>query len=362
MHRLAVLTSGGDAPGMNAAVRAVVGVAEGLDCVVHGVRDGYRGLIAGDIQRLTSRDVDGWNRRGGSALGSSRSAAFRTEQGRATALAQLRERGIEALIVIGGNGSLAGAQALRASAHAIGQPLRIIGMPASIDNDIACTSTSIGVDTALQTIVDCCDRVADTASSHARTFLIEVMGRDCGYLAMTAAVAVGADGVLYPEARLGPDETLERVVDIVRRAYAPQSGRHRVLILKAEGVSIPTEELRRQLDVRLEALGLAIETRTVVLGHVVRGGAPSASDRLIAGRLGHAAVRALLDGADDVMTAWHPPPLGAAPGEVFALDPYVQFVAIDRVLRETDAIVAGTHPISQFRARLVAAAEPFLAV
>lgn len=362
MRTIAVLTSGGDAPGMNAAVRAIVGVTCGLGGTILGVRHGYQGLIAADFQPLTPAAVDGWNRRGGSALGSSRSLPFRTPEGRAQALDSLAAHGIEDLVVVGGNGALAGARALAASARDRGQALRVVGIPASIDNDIAATSLSIGVDTALGTIVECCDEILDTASSHARTFLLEVMGRDCGYLAMTAAVATGADGVLYPEARLGEDEILARVAAIVRRAYVPEDGRHRVRIVKAEGVALPVGTLRQRPDAQLQSEGLAVETRSVVLGHVVRGGAPSATDRLIAGRLGHAAVRALLDGRDQIMTAWHPPPLGEPPGDALALDPYVRLVPLDRVLEETDAIAAGTHPIAAFRAELLGAAEPFLAV
>ncbi|MEY3012990.1 MAG: hypothetical protein RIT45_1725 [Pseudomonadota bacterium] len=360
MRKIAILTSGGDAPGMNAVVRAVVGVAHGLGAEAVGVRHGYEGLIDGDLRVLRPADVDGWNRRGGSALGSSRSERFRHEAGRSQALAVLAASAIEDIVVIGGNGSLTGAVALAASARAQGQTLRVVGIPASIDNDIAATSLSIGVDTALGTIVECCDKVLDTASSHARTFLVEVMGRDCGYLAMTAAVATGADGVLFPEARLDEAAILDRVVHIVRSAYLPADGRHRVLIIKAEGVALPVETLRARLDARLNDEGLAVETRSVVLGHVVRGGAPSATDRLIAGRLGHAAVRALLMDKSEVMVAWHPPPVGPLPGEALELDPYVRIVPLQQVLAETAAIASGEHPLTEFRARLLAAAEPFL--
>ncbi len=358
---LAVLTSGGDAPGMNPAVRAIVGVATSLGAQVVGVRRGYQGLIEGDGAVIGPRDVDGWNRRGGSILGSSRCAAFRTPEGRQTALRQLQTWGVGGLVVIGGNGSLTGAQLLEQLAAAEGVPLRVVGLPASIDNDLACTSLSIGVDTALNTIVEACDRILDTASSHARTFVVEVMGRDCGYLAMTAAVAAGADGVLFREAGLDEEEILSQLEQIIARAYDPSGGKHRVLVVKAEGVEISSQRLKSALDARLANANLPVETRVSVLGHVVRGGAPSATDRLIAGRLGHAAVRAVERGLSGVMCGWHVLQRPGAPTPpMFDLDPYVTFWPLDTVLRETERIVDGSSEITRWRVRLLREAAPFL--
>ena len=346
---------------MNPAVRAVVGVASALGAEVIGVRRGYQGLIEGDGAPLSPRDVDGWNRRGGSILGSSRCAAFRAPDGRMTALRQLQSWGVGGLIVIGGNGSLTGARLLGALAESEGVPLCVVGLPASIDNDLACTSLSIGVDTALNTIVEACDRILDTASSHARTFVVEVMGRDCGYLAMTAAVAAGADGVIFREAGLDEDEILTQLEQIIRRAYDPAGGKHRVLVVKAEGVDVSSQRLKTLLDARLAASNLPVETRVSVLGHVVRGGAPSATDRLIAGRLGHAAVRAIERGMSDIMCGWHVlrRPDGPQP-TVFDLDPYVTFWPLETVLTETDRIVDGTSEVTRWRVRLLREAAPFL--
>ncbi|MCO4761542.1 MAG: 6-phosphofructokinase [Myxococcales bacterium] len=360
---IAVLTSGGDAPGMNPTVRAIVGVASALGAPILGVRRGYQGLIEGDVAELTPRDVDGWSRRGGSSLGSSRCAAFRTEQGRLAALMQLERWQVGGLIVIGGNGSLTGAKLLGELAASRGVALSVVGIPASIDNDLACTSLSIGVDTALNTIVDACDRILDTASSHARTFIVEVMGRDCGYLAMTAAVATGADGVLFPEARQHEDEMIDSLERIIQHAYDPVGGKHRVLVVKSEGVPIDSSRIKERLDERLRAGNLPVETRVSVLGHVVRGGAPSATDRLIGGRLGHAAVRAVERGMNGVMCGWHVLQLPGQPemlGQHFDLDPYVSFWPLDVVLRETERILNGTSEVTQWRVRLLREAAPFL--
>lgn len=369
--RIAVLTSGGDAPGMNAAVRAVVGVGSALGLEVYGVRWGYQGLLEGDLVRLDPRVVDDWNRRGGSELGSSRCPAFREASGRAQALEQLKSRGIRGLCVIGGDGSLSGAHVLADDQAAGGgdDPSRIavVAIPASIDNDIGRTSLAIGVDTALNTIVEACDRIADTASSHARTFVIEVMGRECGYLAMTAAVAAGADGVLFREADLGEDELIDQLEAMVLRAHekaAPSSvlgdRKRRVLVLKSEGVRVPVEWLKERLDQRLAAAGRPVDTRVTVLGHTVRGGSPSAQDRVIAARLGHAAVRALQRGLTDVMCGWH---VRLGPGEtakVFDLDPYVTFWPLAQVLAETRDICEGVSEISRWRVRLLHEIAPYL--
>jgi len=360
--RIAVLTSGGDAPGMNAAVRAVVRVAYTHGFVPYGVRWGYQGLIDGEIAPIEVRDVDGISRRGGTFLGSSRCQAFFTEEGRAQAAEQLRAHQIRGLVVIGGNGSLAGAHRFSQEVDHTGTPFRVVGMPASIDNDIGYTTLCIGSDTALNTIVEACDRIADTASAHARTFVVEVMGRDCGYLAMTAAVAAEADGVLFGEANLGRDELLQSIVGIVQRAYNPERGKNRVLVIKSEGVQIPSEVLKQCIDERLQQEGLPVETRVSVLGHIVRGGAPSGFDRLLAGRLGHAAVRAIQRGRTDEMVSWH---VLLKPGDprptVFDLDPFITFWPLKTVLEETDRIVDGTSEVTRWRVRILREAEPILA-
>ncbi len=298
--RIALLTSGGDAPGMNAAIRAatLAGIAAG--CEVFGVMRGYRGLLDGSFVPMCATDVAGIARDGGTVLGSSRCRDMLHTDGREQARAVLASRGIEGVVVIGGNGSLAGANAL---AEHPGGP-RVVGVPASIDNDIGHTRASIGADTALNTIVDACDKIADTATAHGRVFLVEVMGRDCGYLANAAAIAVEADAALVPEANLTPHEIIDAVVSTICA-----STRKRVIIIVAEGVRTHTEELAREVDARLRAMHgpNALETRATVLGHVVRGGRPSAFDRLLGDNLGDAAARAIASGATRVMTAWSPP-------------------------------------------------------
>jgi len=360
--RIAILTSGGDAPGMNAAVRGAVRVAKAHGQEVYGVKWGYQGLIAGDFKRLSVRDVDGLSRRGGTILGSSRCLEFQTEEGRAKAAQQMREHEIQGLVVIGGNGSLTGAHVFRTEVDHTGEPFRIIGIPASIDNDIGYTTLSIGVDTALNTIVEACDRIADTAGAHARTFVVEVMGRDCGYLAITAAIASEADGVLFGEEQLTADDAIDKLVRIVGRAYAPDEGKHRLLVLKSEGVAMASSELKDRLDARLHAEGLPVETRVTVLGHVVRGGTPSAFDRLLAGRLSHAAVRAIIRGRTDEMVGWHVLTRPGGPqGTMFDLDPYISFWPLAPVLEETRKIADGTSELTQWRVRILREAEPILA-
>jgi 6-phosphofructokinase 1 len=360
--KIAILTSGGDAPGMNAAVRAVVRVAAAHKMQVFGVKWGYQGLISGEISRLSVRDVDGLSRRGGTILGSSRCLPFQTVEGRAEAAKQLRELEIQGLVVVGGNGSLTGAMVFANELDHTGEPFRIMGIPASIDNDIAYTTLSIGVDTALNTIVDACDRIADTAGAHARTFVVEVMGRDCGYLAMTAAIASEADGVLFGEEQLNAEAAIDKLVRIVGRAYAPDEGKHRLLVLKSEGVAMDSRELKTRLDARLASEGLPVETRVTVLGHVVRGGTPSAFDRVLAGRLSHAAVRAIIRGRTGEMVGWHVLNVPGGPrGTPFDLDPYVSFWPFAPVLEETRKIADGTSELTKWRVRVLREAEPILA-
>ena len=294
---------------MNAAIRAVAKVAAARDTPVWGIINGFDGLIDGRFRPLTRRagkgaalspmpDVEYAGGLGGTVLGTARSPRFMTREGRSQAAATYEEYSLEGLIVIGGNGTMEGAHHLYLE-HGV----RVVGIPASIDNDIGLTREAIGVDTALNTIVEACDRISDTAASHHRAFIVEVMGRNSGYLAMAAAVATAADAVLLPEQGRGPDEIVKAVVDVLHQSFDASREKRRVLILKAEGVQIPTEELVDR--VRQEIGSDEIEIRGTILGHIVRGGNPSFRDRLIAGRFGLVAVNAVLDGHTDVMAGWN---------------------------------------------------------
>jgi len=304
-RRVAILTSGGDAPGMNAAIRAATVAAIEAGWGVVGVRHGFRGLCAGALAPLTLADVRAIQGRGGTVLGSARCPELADRVVRDHARDVLAAARVEAVIVIGGDGSMRGAAALSDPAERRTGGARVVGVPASIDNDLPMTAT-IGADTALNTIVAACDRLADTADSHERAFIVEVMGRDCGWLAVGAAEAVGADAVLYPEAGLDDDAVVAAVVAAIQQARA-RAGARNVLVIKAEGVRITTEQLRRRVDDVLAAAGDRFETRTAILGHLVRGGAPTAFDRVLASRLGRVAMRAALVGADRVMATWSPP-------------------------------------------------------
>jgi len=341
---------------MNAAVRAatLVAAAHGVEMV--GVRDGYRGLLDDDMEVLSPRDVAGILRDGGTMLGSARCLEFHQQAARDRARAVLEARGIEGLIVIGGNGSLTGALHLSDTTEA-DNAVPVIGIPASIDNDLALTGFAIGVDTAMNTIVEACDKIADTASAHRRTFIVEVMGRDCGYLAMTAAVASGADGVLFPERQRTDEEIVDGIVKTILTSRARQGRNQRVIIIKAEGVSIPIDRLKSQVDARLSAESGendgAVETRVTVLGHVVRGGRPSAFDRLLGSRLANVAVRALLAGDTRKMAAWMPPgDLPASIGSRTDYDPYCWLVDLQSVLAETDKLLSGESPLARWRSQV----------
>jgi len=289
MQRIAVMTSGGDAPGMNPAIRAVVRTAVSKGVEVYGVRQAFAGLLAGDFERMTSRDVSGIMQRGGTILQTARNQEFTTPQGQKRALRRLNEHGIEGLIVIGGDGSLRGAQAL----HELGFP--VVGVPGSIDNDIWGTNMSIGVDTALNTILDAIDKLRDTASSHERCFLLEVMGRNCGYLATMGGILGGAEFIVIPER----PTTLEEIGRILEDAY--MRGKSHAMGIVAEGANLKTHEIAEYL----ENHEVGFEVRVTVLGHVVRGGKPSAFDRLLATRMGVAAVEHLLAGDTGVMVGLH---------------------------------------------------------
>ncbi|NVB78161.1 MAG: 6-phosphofructokinase [Kofleriaceae bacterium] len=358
MKRIAVMTSGGDAPGMNAAIRAatLIGRAAGADIV--GIERGYRGLLEDAFVPLGAQDVAGILREGGTILGSARCKEFHQRDVRDRAREILARREIDGLIVIGGNGSLTGAMRLAdASEVGSGRPLKIAGIPASIDNDLGLTGLSIGVDTAMNTIVEACDKIADTATAHDRTFIVEVMGRDCGYLAMTSAIAVGADLALFPEAGKPESEIVDQIVDTVIAVRTRQQKRaRRVIIIKAEGVQMQIDRLKVAVDARLrerqpEAEPSAIETRVTVLGHVVRGGRPSAFDRLLGSRLANVAVRALLAGVSHRMASWMPPvELPEEVGMRSPADPYCWLVDLSAVLVETENLLKGRSPLARWRA------------
>jgi 6-phosphofructokinase 1 len=288
MKRIAVMTSGGDSPGMNAAIRAVVraGLEHGVE--VYGVRQAYSGLLAGDFNLMTSVEVSGILQRGGTILQTARNEEFKTPQGQARGLRRINEHQIDGLIVIGGNGSLTGALAL----HRMGVP--VVGIPGSIDNDIDCTDTSIGVDSALNIILDAIDRLRDTATSHQRAFIVEVMGRNCGYLALMGSILGGAEIVVTPER----PPSLEEVAAALENAYV--RGKTHAIAVVAEGAPYRSLELE---DYLRKSPKIGFEIRTTILGHIQRGGSPTAFDRLLATRLGVRAVRFLLEGQSGVMAA-----------------------------------------------------------
>jgi len=356
--RIGILTSGGDAPGMNAAVRAgaLVGMSLGMEVI--GIERGYRGLLEDAMAPLAPGDVSQILREGGTVLGSARCKEFHQREVRDKARAILAKRGIDGLVVIGGNGSLTGALHL-ADPEEIGggAPLKVVGIPASIDNDLGLTGLSIGVDTAMNTIVEACDKIADTATAHDRTFIVEVMGRDCGYLAMTSAIAVGADLALFPEAGKPQAAIVDQIVDTVLAIRKGTRKQRRVIIIKAEGVSVPVDQLKTDVDARLRERLPAdsdpggIETRVTVLGHVVRGGRPSAFDRLLGSRLANVAVRALHAGISHKMAAWMPPV--ELPEDIAArslADPYCWLVDLAAVLAETTNLLSGNSPLARWRA------------
>ncbi len=288
MRRVAVLTSGGDAPGMNAAIRAVVraGLEKGWE--MFGVRQGYVGLIAGNVVRLGARDVGGVMQLGGTFLGTARSREFKTEEGRCRALRSLGKEGIEGLIVIGGSGSQQGAQAF----FEMGFP--VVGVASTIDNDLYGSDITIGVDTALNIALEAIDRLKVTASSLERAFLVEVMGRDCGYLAMMAGIAGGAEAICIPEIELGPDQVAALLADSYRR------GKPHAIVVVAEGAQHGVTELARHFEDHQDEIGFQL--RATILGHVQRGGAPTAADRLLATWLGSAAVEYMAAGQYGILT------------------------------------------------------------
>ena len=281
-----LLTSGGDAPGMNAAIRAVVRTALTNNMNVIGVRHGYEGLINGEFIPMDARSVGGILQRGGTILLTSRSKRFQEPAGQRDAIRKMNEAGMDALIVIGGEGSMNGAYALSQKG------VKVIGMPGSIDNDIWGTNIAIGTDTAMNTIMEAVDKLRDTASSHQRAFVIETMGRNSGYLAVMAGIVCGAEMVLIPEVPVTGEEVAAAV------EYAYQRGKTHAIIINAEGSAIRTTDLVEKID----TLDLGFKTRMTILGHIQRGGSPTAYDRLLASRMGVKAVEALVEGQHGVMT------------------------------------------------------------
>lgn len=287
MKRIGVLTSGGDAPGMNAALRAVVRACAYNNIEVEGIFQGYQGMIEGDFKRLNERSVARILGRGGTILKSSRSKEFMTKEGRKKAYDNLKKHGIDGLITIGGNGTFTGAHVLY---QEYGVP--VMGIPGSIDNDIYGTDHCIGFDTATNTVVDAVDRIRDTATSHNRLFFVEVMGRNSGFIALKAGIATGAIAIILPEDEM----TVEELIETLKATE--ESGKTSSIVLVAEGSkSGGAYEIARQVNERYDEY----ETRVSVLGHLQRGGAPSCYDRVLASRMGVAAVDGLLQGRKDVM-------------------------------------------------------------
>ena len=288
IKKIAVLTSGGDSPGMNAAVRSVTRTCAYYNVECLGVYRGYEGMIEGDFKTLTARNVKGIINKGGTILKSARSKEFRTKQGRQKAYNHLIKEEVQALIVIGGDGSFNGAQVFNKEFN-----FPVIGIPGTIDNDIVGTSHTIGYDTALNTVVDVIDKIRDTASSHNRLFFVEVMGRDVGYIALNAGIGAGAEEILIPEEDMGKD----RLVASLRRSKL--SGKTSSIVVVAEGDTTGENvfELKEYVEANMEEY----EVRVSVLGHMQRGGSPSCFDRVLASRLGVKAVESILEGKSNYM-------------------------------------------------------------
>lgn len=284
MRKIALLTSGGDAPGMNAAIRAVVrtGIYHNLE--VYGIQRGFAGLIEGTMKKMDLDSVADIIQRGGTILQTARSKEFTTPEGRQIALNNLKRNEIEGLVVIGGDGSFRGAMEL----NKLGFP--VIGVPGTIDNDIYGTERTIGFDTALNTAIDAINRIRDTATSHERVFIVEVMGRDSGWIALEAGLAGGAESILVPELEPNYNEVVERLKRGIDR------GKRYSIILVAEGVD-SAYNVRKKIE---DMMG--IDIRVTVLGHIQRGGTPTAVDRIIASKMGGLAVELLLKGKSNLMT------------------------------------------------------------
>lgn len=285
--RVAILTSGGDAPGMNAAIRAAVRTGIARELEMFGVRHGYTGLIAGDFVHLGAREVGGIIDRGGTVLGTSRCPAFLSDEGQRAAVSQLDKRGINGLIVVGGNGSQHGSLAM--SEHGVA----VVGIASTIDNDLAGSEVTLGATTALDVALEAISRLRVTASAHGRVFLIEVMGRACGYLALMAGIAGGAEAIVIPEMEESPEDIAVAIQEAYRR------GKSHAIVVVAEGAKHNVDALARHFTEHSERLNF--ELRVTKLGHVQRGGVPGAFDRLSATLLGAAAVERLCAGEQGIL-------------------------------------------------------------
>ena len=288
IKKIGVFTSGGDSPGMNAAIRSVVRTCAYLNIECVGIYRGYQGMIEGDFKTLDARSVNNIINKGGTILKSARCDEFRTKEGRKKAYDQLTKEGIQAFVVIGGNGSFTGALMFTEEYN-----FPVIGIPGTIDNDILGSSFTIGFDTAINTVVDVIDKIRDTASSHNRLFFVEVMGRDVGQIALNAGVGAGAEEILIPEQNLG----LERLLDSLNRSKA--SGKSSSIVIVAEGDKIGKNvfELKEYVEQHLPIY----DVRVSVLGHMQRGGNPTCFDRVLASRMGVKAVESLLEGKSNLM-------------------------------------------------------------
>lgn len=286
MNTIGVLTSGGDAPGMNAAVRAVVRTAIAMGMKVKGIRRGYNGLIEGDIIDLDVRSVSDIIHRGGTVLYTARSPRFKTEEGMKEAIDNCKKHGIEGIVVIGGDGSYRGARDLSL------RGIPCVGVPGTIDNDISSTEYTIGFDTAMNTAMEMVDKIRDTAQSHDRCSVVEVMGRRAGYLALQAGIAVGATAVLVPEVEFKIEDVIDKILSTKR------TGKKHFIVVVAEGVG-GVEEIAKKIEAET-----GVESRATILGHVQRGGNPTVRDRVMATEMGYAAVKLLKDGIGNRVIGW----------------------------------------------------------
>jgi len=287
MKKIALLTSGGDAPGMNACIRSVVRTAINLNMECWGVYRGYEGLVNGDMRKLESSDVSNIIQRGGTILKSSRSEEFRTEAGRKQAADNLKAKGIEGLIVIGGDGSFQGALLLEEE-----QGIKCVGVPGTIDNDLYGTDFTIGFDTAVNTVVEAVDKIRDTADAHNRLFFVEVMGRDAGFIALRSGISVGAEAILLPET----ETYIEQLIEKLERGWERHKSSSIIMVAEGDDAGGAYE-----VAAKVKAKFNHYETKVTVLGHLQRGGSPSANDRLLGSMLGFAAVKALKAGTSSEM-------------------------------------------------------------
>ncbi len=287
MKKIGVFTSGGDSPGMNAAVRAVVRTCLYNNIQPYGIYEGYKGLIDGNIKELKSTDVSNIIQRGGTILKSARCKEFHTKEGRQKAFDNIKKIELDGIVAIGGDGTFTGANIFNQEHN-----IPFIGIPGTIDNDLYGTDNTIGYDTALNTVIEAVDKIRDTASSHNRLFLVEVMGRDAGFIALRSGIGVGAEAILIPETQTYINELVAKLESGSRKH------KHSMIVIVAEGDDAGNAH---QVAEKIKGKCPGYDTRVTVLGHIQRGGSPSAADRVLASHMGFAAVNALLDGKDNVM-------------------------------------------------------------